>query len=466
MTLWLPKIPQGRRGQTEAIVAALATDIASGTLRPGQRLPTHRELAFRLGIAVATVTKAYTEAKRHGYLRSGVGDGTFVLEPLLAARRRIRPDDVTTDGIDLSFNTSITTLGQDAAIAETLERLGHDRQTVQSLLNYHRPWSGHDRHRRTGVAWLDALGIAANPEDVTVTCGTQHAGCIALLSNLSAGDILLTEELTDPLTKFLATTLRFELRSVQMDEQGLCIKALGEACRGGRARGLLCMPDHQSPTAIVMPEARRRAIAELARRHDLMIMENAVYRPLVPDAPPPISAFAPERSFIFSSFSKIIAPGLRTGFLVAPPGRTRDLILGLGATSWMASPITTEIACRWIEDGTAVRLANLQREELQARNSIAARLLERFRPGALPSGMHVWLTLPSPWRVDAFVRELAANGTMVLPSDAFAVGRTNVPHAVRISLGGAVDSRARLEEGLSTIATLLIGRGNTAYVPV
>ena len=301
------------------------------TLRPGQRLPTHRELAFRLGIAVATVTKAYTEAKRHGYLRTGVGDGTFVLEPLLAARRRIRRDDVTTDGIDLSFNTPITTLGQDATLAETLERLGHDSTTVRSLLDYHRPWSGRDHHRRIGVAWLDALGIAANPEDVTVTCGAQHAACIALLSNLSAGDILLTEELTDPLTKFLATTLRFELRSVRMDEQGLCIKALGEACRGGRARGLLCMPDHQSPTAVVMPEARRRAIAELARRHDLMILENAVYRPLVPDAPPPISALAPERSFVFSSFSKIIAPGLRTGFLVAPPGRTRDLILGLGA---------------------------------------------------------------------------------------------------------------------------------------
>src|ERR1700722_7725416 len=137
MTLWLPKLPQGRRGQTEAIVAALAADIPSGTLRPGQRLPTHRELAFRLGIAVATVTKAYTEAKRHGYLRTGVGDGTFVLEPLLAARRRIRRDDVTTDGIDLSFNTPITTLGQDATLAETLERLGHDSTTVRSLLDYH-----------------------------------------------------------------------------------------------------------------------------------------------------------------------------------------------------------------------------------------------------------------------------------------------------------------------------------------
>jgi DNA-binding transcriptional MocR family regulator len=447
-------------------VTSLAADITSGALRPGQRLPTHRELAFRLGIAVATVTKAYTEAKRHGYLRSGVGDGTFVLEPPLVARRRIRPDEPAADGIDLSFNTPVTTLGQGAALAETLVRLGRDMQTVPLLLDYHRPWAGHDRHRRAGAAWLKALGLAVSPEDVTVTCGAQHAGCIVLLSNLSAGDVLLTEELTDPLIKLLATTLRFELRSVQLDDQGLCPKALDEACRDGRVRGLLCMPDHQSPTAIVMPEGRRRAIADLARRHDLMIIENAVYRPLVPDAPPPISAFAPERGFIFSSFSKIIAPGLRTGFLAAPPGRTRDLILGLGATSWMASPVTTEIACRWTEDGTAARLATLQRDELQVRNGIAASLLEQFHPASLPSGMHLWLTLPSPWRVDAFVRELAANGTMVLPSDAFAVGRTSVPHAVRISLGGAAESRVRLEEGLSMIATLLSERGNTAYVPV
>jgi len=462
MTSWTPKIARHR--QSQGIVEALASDIASGALRPGQQLPTHRDLAFRLGVAVATVTKAYGEAKRRGYVRGGVGSGTFVLEPPLSERRRIRPDEAVNDAIDLSFNTAITSLGQTQALTAALARLGAGGST--GLLEYHRPWAGQARHRAAGSTWLASLGLATRPEDVVVTCGAQHAASIVLLSNAAAGDVLLSDALTDPLIKLLATTLQLELRGVPGDDEGLCPKALEAACRGGRVRALLCMPDHHSPTLLVMPEKRRRALASVARAHDLVICENAVYRPLVADPPPPISAFAPERSFFFSSLSKIIAPGLRLGFLAAPEARARDLILGLGGTCWMAPPLTAEIACGWIEDGTATRLAERQRHELQLRNALAARHLGRFRPAALTSGMHLWLSLPASWRAGAFVREVAARGTLVMPSEAFAVGRAGVPHAVRVSLGGAVESRERLETGLSTLAAVLAENSETAYVPI
>ncbi len=198
---------------------------------------------------------------------------------------------------------------------------------------------------------------------------------------MAAGDILLTDELTDPLVKFLATTLRLELRGVKMDEQGPRPDALEDACRRDRIRALLCMPDHHSPTMLVMPERRRRAIAAIARAHDLLILENAVYRPLVQVPPPPIAAFAPERSFFYSSFSKIITPALRHRLLAAPPDGRRISWLGYGATNWLASPLMAEIAAGWIEDGTADQLADLQRNELQARNALAAHHLGRFKPG-------------------------------------------------------------------------------------
>ncbi len=464
MTLWEPKLRAASRGKSQAIVDALARDIASGALQPGQQLPTHRDLAFRLGVAVATVSKAYGEAKLRGYLRGGVGSGTFVLEPALSERRRVRPDDAAESGIDLSFSAPVTTLGQAKALATALRRLGREAIPVP-LLDYHRPWTGHERHRQAGAAWLGTLGLVANPEDVAVTSGAQHAACIVLLSNTAAGDILLTDELTDPLVKFLATTLRLELRGVPMDEHGLHPEALEEACRKDRIRALLCMPDHHSPTLLVMPERRRRAIAAIARAHDLLILENAVYRPLVQAPPAPISSFAPERSFFFSSFSKVIAPALRIGFLAAPPGWAQNFVLGFGATNWLASPLTADIAAGWIEDGTADQFAELQRNELQYRNGLAVRHLGRFKPVSLPSGMHLWLTLPLPWRADGFARQARARGTLVLPSEAFAVGRGDVPHAVRISLGGTAGSRARLEEGLATLAGLLAERDDRSYVP-
>jgi len=89
----------------------------------------------------------------------------------------------------------------------------------------------------------------------------------------------------------------------------------------GRSRGAACCacPTIKVRLRLSCPKQDAALSPSWARRHDLMILENAVYRPLVPDAPPPISAFAPERSFVFSSFSKIIALGFAPAFLVAPP---------------------------------------------------------------------------------------------------------------------------------------------------
>jgi DNA-binding transcriptional MocR family regulator len=469
MTDWKPELPAGRRCPSQTIVSALARDIASGVLRPGQRLPPHRELAFSLGVAVATVTKAYAEARLRGYVRSVVGNGTFVIEPPLSERRRIRPDDVaearTPDTrIDLSFNTPITTLGQATALADALQQLGTNRCTTQ-LLGYNRPWAGQERYRRAGAGWLGALGCDVSPDDVTVTNGAQHAACIALLSTLRAGDVLLSDQWVDPVAKLMVNTLGLELRGVPGDLEGMRADALDAQCRHARARALLCMPDHHSPTLAVMSEGRRRALAEVARRHDLMILEQAVYRPLVEGAPRPLCSFAPERSFFVSSFSKVILPGLRIGFLAAPPGRGRDLMLGLGATSWMAAPLLAEIAATWIETGVADHFTTLQRRELHARNQLVERVLAGFPVKTLPSGMHAWLSLPASWRADAFVREAGARGTLVLGSDAFAVGHANVPHMVRISLGGSVESHAQIEQGLTTLATLLAAGDRTAYIP-
>lgn len=469
MTEWVPKIGAGQRNPSQAIVHALAGDIVSGALRPGQRLPTHRQLAFNLGVAIATVTKAYAEARARGYVRSVVGNGTFVIEPPLSERRRIRPHEAASDQlahtrIDLSFNAPVTTLGQAAALTDALRHLGEDERTI-GLLDYKRPWAGSERCRQAGAAWLRSIGLPADPEDITMTCGAQHAASVALLSSLRAGDVVLADELTDPQSKLQANTLGLDLRSVPADESGMHPDALEAACCGRRARGLLCMPDHHSPTLTVMPEGRRRALAEIARRYELLIFENAVYRPLLGESPPPLTVFAPERSFFFSSFSKIICPGLRIGFLAAPPARRRDLILGLCATSWMSSPLIAEIATTWIESGTAARLAHAQRLELHARNQIAARHLGRFSPIALPSGMHLWLGLPAAWRADAFVRDASARGVSVLPSDAFAVGHVSVPHKVRVSIGGSTDTHAQLEEGLAILAGLLLAHGDTAYIP-
>lgn len=462
MTDWKPRVPTSRRNQYREIVESLANDIAAGILRPGQRLPTHRELARTIGIAVGTVSKAYAEAKRRGYISSRVGRGTFVLEDPWSERRRLRPDQEDSNRIDLSFNSPVPGPVHFKALAAALRKVAQSDEPL-ALWRYHRPWLGLDRHRQAAAAWIGRFGLAADAADVAVVSGSQHAASVILLASASPGDVILTDELTDPGTKLLAGALHLSLKGVPMDDAGLLPDAFEAACKAEKVRALLCVPDHHSPTLAVMPEDRRREIARIARAFGVTLIENAVYRPFLEQAPPPLSSFAPELSYYFTSLSKIIAPGLRVGFLAAPPGRSGQLVLGMGATSWMTPPITAEVATLWIEEGTADRLVTWQRRELAARNRLAAELLGGLPFRALPSGLHAWLRLPHPWRAASVVSQARSLGVLVTPAEVFATGQMAAPHAVRISLGGAAPSREALATGIGVLTGILRGKAETGY---
>src|SRR5690606_7537271 len=130
-----------------------------------------------------------------------------------------------------------------------------------------------------------------------------------------------------------------------------------------------------NPTAAVMSEERRARIVEVARQHDIAIIENDVLGPLITDRPPPIAALAPERTFYVTSFTKITLPGLRIGYLVAPDRFVAAVANRQVVSNWMATPLMAEIATRWVQDGTAKELVSWQREALHRRHAIAAEVL-------------------------------------------------------------------------------------------
>jgi DNA-binding transcriptional MocR family regulator len=344
------------------------------------------------------------------------------------------------------------------ALADVLQRTLASlatRADLGSLLGYPSD-GGRLAHREAGAAWIARSGLAAAPENVLVCAGSQHALTVALATLVQPGDLLLAEAVTYPGLKALANLLHVRLEGLPLDRDGLRPDALEEACRRGGVGALYLVPTIQNPTGSVMSEARRREIAAIARAHGLSVIEDDIHALLAPERPAPIAAFAPERTCYLTSTSKTLAPGLRVGYILAPPGEAARLAAGVRATTWGAAPLTAEIVSQWIRDGTADALLAARRGEAAARQALAAEALAGADYEAHPVGYHLWLRLPEPWRSESFVAQVARRGVAVTPAEAFVVGRGAAPHAVRLCLG-APRTRESLARGLRAVADTLAG---------
>jgi DNA-binding transcriptional MocR family regulator len=287
-----------------------------------------------------------------------------------------------------------------------------------------------------------------------VLAGGAQPALVALMRWLGrAGDVLLVEPLAYP--GLLAAARLCGLRPVAVlaDEEGLLPGALDRAAQAHGARLLALTPSIQNPTTVTTPENRRRELLEVVRARGLKVIEDDPYSLLAGDAPPPLAALAPECVFHLATLSKVLTPGLRTAFIVLPPGLDGEgLASHLRSLTQMPAPLMTALATHWIRIGAARDLLDGVREEAAARQNLARSIL----PGSIrahPNGLHVWMPLPPHWDRHRLIETARLQGLGVTPSDVFAPEGIG-PDAVRIALGG-VPERSRLAEALRLLATIV-----------
>lgn len=437
---WVPAVSRWERGRSKHRVLAdtIVTAIERGELRPGQRMPTHRALSSRLAVSVQTVGNAYKELERRGYLRGEVGRGTFVTGRVTESASRFMLDHRHTGLIDLSTIRGVFTETHEQRLGALLGTIS--AESAASWLRPCRPIAGLHGPREVGAGWLGRFGLEVDPERLILTSGAAQAIFLGLATIVQHGDLVLTEALTDHGVIGCAHVLGFSLRGVPVDEQGILPEALDRACRESAVRALVCTPTFGNPTMHLATVERRRAIAEIADRHGIFVIEDDVFGGLMSDPLPAISGMIPHLGFYCTSFSKSVAAGLRTGFLVVPPKLSIRAGSVLRVTAWMAAPLMTEMAAHWIVDGTIDELIALQRRELAVRQDLVADMLgphvigrHRFAPAA-------WLRVPEYWDEEGLVAHLRRQGVAVTPSDPFLVPPTAPPRAVRICLGGTGDT--------------------------
>ncbi|MBU1229652.1 MAG: PLP-dependent aminotransferase family protein [Proteobacteria bacterium] len=450
MTIWMPQLAGDRPiylGLAEAILA----DVESGALKPGDRLPTHRDLADALGVTVGTVTRGYAEAARRGLVRGEVGRGTVVALAGEAAASWWGKDGDESGRIDLGLVMGMHGLDPDLGSA-LLELAG--RGDVQELLRY-QPSRGMVRHREAGSAWLRRFGLAVAPERVLVTSGGQHALLVLFSVLFRPGDRIAAACLNYPGLMTAASLLGLKLVPLECDEQGILPGALSEACAREAIRGLYLMPGVHNPTTACAGPERLARLADIARARGLLVLEDGAYTLTAEDPADTLAGLAPERTFFVASVSKMLAGGLRVAFVASPQEYVERLSQGITGTTWMAAPLCVEIACTWIADGTAEAVFARKRAEAVRRSELARQVLDGQRFRSRRSGYFLWLELPEPWRGTDFERAALERGVIVVAGESFALGQTAAPMAVRVSLSAA-RSREELRRGLEILLELML----------
>lgn len=437
----------GRSGPVyRALADAIVDAIEAGTLPTGTKLPPQRELAWKLGVTVGTVSRGYMEAERLGYLSGEVGRGTYARRPSAPVAVGARQPG---DPIDLSHNALATAETRQALVSRLASVTPRD---IDCLVGYP-PVGGHLAHREAIAGWIAQLGLSVRPDDVIITAGAQQALGIALLLFVGGDRPVLMERLTYSAWIDMARLSERGIEPVEMDDEGMLPDALEAAARRSGARLVMLQPTLQNPTNATMSPARRQAIAEVARRQDLILVEDDVYGTLPEHRPIALATMAPERTIYIGSASKCFVPGLRIGWMVAPGQMVPRLAGAVHARSLGPSGLNADIVARWITDGTADRLVQAQRREIAARQALAAQAFRGLEMRGEAGSMHVLLTPPAPWTAAAFAAAAEARGIIVVPASRFAVEPEYAPEAVRISLSGALD-RASLEPALAVLADL------------
>ncbi len=419
------------KARYKAVVDRYAQAIRSGQLPAGSRLPTHRTLAAGERISLATATRVYRELEEMGLVSGETGRGTFVRDLSLPPGHGVDQQVVAADVVDLNFNyPSLPDQGD--ALREALRQLAMAGD-IDSHLRY-QPHAGRLAERDIIARHLTCQHFAPDAENVLIVNGAQHGLAVTVMGLLRPGDVVAVDALTYSGFKALAALYHLELAAIPCRPEGPDLQALHTLCQQRRVRAVYTMPTLHNPLGWVLNTGQRQALADLARQHDLLIIEDAAYARLVSHPPPPVVSYAPERTVYVTGFSKNIATGLRVGVVISPPRYRPEIERAIRATTWNTPTLISSLICAWIEDGTVARFETQKRQDARQRQQVAREVLCGLPVVSHPDSYFVWLPLGEESRADRLANALMERRISVSTAEPFCVS-TTIPQALRIALG-------------------------------
>ena len=268
------------------------------------------------------------------------------------------------------------------------------------------------------------------------------------------GDVILTESLTDPGVLDIAQIYKLKLYGLKIDEQGIVPGTFEDACLKGIGKILYCIPTLHNPTTAIMPAGRRKAIAEIAKKNNVTIIENGTLNWLCREDYPSISSFASDISYFITSFSKCISPAIRLGIIRSSEKRINDLSFLVRAYLWMVSPIIVELVIYLIENGYIDQILSEHLVKAERYQNIAEEMLGRYKYQNYRTAYHMWVNLKQDVDLTVFRNSLHDKGVNITTSEVFCTNKSAIPKAFRIGLNSAINENT-LRKALEIISNFL-----------
>ncbi len=469
MTNWLPNLDEGDGPIYLRLADSIESAISDGTLLAGSKLPPQRNLAFDLGVTIGTIGRAYALIHERGLVSGEVGRGTYVNERKSAAAplRTTEAGTAAFGGTRYAGDTSAefrlnTTaapdVGQSALIAGHIAEV--TREHPFEITNYTRTFP--DSWCMAGARWLSQSGWSPKPENIVSTLGA-HAAVMSVITAMTApGDRIVFEQLTYSHISRSAALAGRRVTLVEADGSGIIPDDFERVCAQQHPKMIFLMSAGQNPTCATLPEERRRAIADIARRYGVWIVEDNLYGAMTRDAIPLVAEFAPDITFVVGGLSKSVSAGVRGGWVACPSQFSSRIRISHSMLTGGLPFMLAELNARLVNSGDADEIRKNCIAEINQREAMARRIFTGLEFNSLPDIAFMWLRLPEPWLSGTFRSAAMKEGVLIDDEDEFKAGRTEkVFHRIRISFSGP----AKHEELMHAFGILrhLLDNGSVGY---
>jgi GntR family transcriptional regulator / MocR family aminotransferase len=464
----------------QQIASAITKDIKRGRLRPGDALPGTRSLARALSVQRMTVMAAFDELVAEGWIVNQPARGAFVsndlpdIKPqrftpeelpgrmasrtafdLLSAPDPELPIHVPRGGLLFAPSRPDVRLAPGKILGRAVRRA---MSTRPELLSYANP-EGHPRLRRAIAEMLvSTRGLAVGPENICITRGSQMALSLIAGSVLRPGDVVAVEELGYRSAWEAFRQTGAKLIGVPLDKDGLQVQALERALKSYPVRAVYVTPHHQFPTTVTMSAGRRLKLLDLARAHRVAIIEDDYDHEFHYDGRPVLPLASADRfgAVVYvGTFSKVLAPALRIGYVAAPVPLIERIAAHRSHFDTQGDQVLEYVVGGLLEEGEIQRHIRRVRREYRLRRDTLVEALRKHLGHRLSfevpaGGIALWVHANGGVNVDEWAVSAIKEGVVVVPGRTYAFDGHSKPF---LRLGFAsLDSR-ELQEGVRRLAT-------------